>query len=259
MTDSNSAKTVKLGTTELLFRAAQKMDLRPEWVSPGDMFAVTIDGKEQYISLAKSPLNSHASAGLAKDKYLTRCILERNNIANIPFSRPQSPETAEQFLAEHKKIVAKPVFGSGSRDIHIITSASQIRALDIKNYILEKYITGQELRYLVLNGHVVGVHLSKYGTSVSESRALERISYPENVWDETLINLSLRVADILGLGFATVDYLVEESGQANILEVNTTPGLKWFHAPSSGPTVDVAAKFLKTLYQPSKEAALCTP
>lgn len=255
--DIDIATTPKLGTSELLFRAAQQMGLQPDWVQSGEMFAVELDGKEHYINLAKSSLNSHASAGLAKDKYLTRRILERNNIDNIPFLRPETFEAAEQFLSEHKKIIAKPVTGSGSRDIHIVTRASQIRALDIKEYILEKYIVGQEFRYLILNDSVIGVHRSEYGTSVAASRPLERISYPKDEWDEKLILSSLQVARILGLKFAAVDYLVDPFGHAYILEVNTTPGLKWFHAPSSGPVVDVAGQFLQAICRPGKDAVAC--
>jgi hypothetical protein len=31
--------------------------------------------------------------------------------------------------------------------------------------------------------------------------------------------------------------------------VNTMPGLKWFHAPSSGPVVDVARLFLESVIE----------
>lgn len=230
------------------------MGLQPDWVTSGGMFAVTIDGNEHYINFARSPLNSHTSASLAKNKYLTRRILERHNIDNIPFARPQKHADAESFLLLHQKIVAKPVAGSGARNIHIITTTDQLRDLELKKYIFEKYITGWEVRYLILDGVVIGVHRSEYGASVAASRPLQRISYPPTAWNQELVSSSLRIASILDLNFAAVDYLVETSGHAYVLEVNSAPGLKWFHAPTQGPAVDVAGQFLETIRQLKKVA-----
>lgn len=224
------------------------MGLEPSWVTPNGLFAVLVDGRERYVNLARSPLNSHTGTSLARDKYLTRRILERHGLQNIPFACPQSQVEAALFLREHKKVVAKPIAGSGAHDIHIVTTASQLQALNITKYILEKYIAGEELRYLVLNGAVIGVHRSDYGTSVQEDRPLERISYDSSVWDPLLVSSSVQVARILDLKFAAVDYLIDPSGRAYILEVNTTPGLKWFHAPTSGPVIDVARQFLEAIF-----------
>lgn len=237
----------KTGTAELLFGRAHQMGLQPSWIIPDGLFAITRGSAEQYINLACSPLNSQAGASLAKDKYLTRLVLERHRLPNIPFILPQTMQQATHFLRTHKKIIAKPVCGAGAHDIHIVTRPSQLMSLAITDYILEQYVAGKEMRYLVLNGEIIGVHQSDYGTSVEETRPLARISYPKTTWDDDLMRMSLRVARILGLKFAAVDYLIDAKGQAHILEVNTTPGLKWFHAPTSGPVVDVARLFLEAI------------
>lgn len=241
--------TQKVGTTQLLFQAAQAMGLNPSWITREGLFAVVANGREQYVNFARSPLNSHTAASLAKNKYLTRRILERHGMQNIPFTCPKTIADAHAFLREHGKIIAKPISGSGARDIHIVTTPTQLQALDITKYILEKYVAGQELRYLVLNDSVIGVHRSDYGVSVDKDRPLKRISYPSSQWDENLTTSSLQVARILDLKFAAVDYLIGADGQAYILEVNTTPGLKWFHAPTSGPAIDVAQQFLAATFQ----------
>lgn len=246
----------RLGTAELLFQSAQKMGLQPSWVTPKGLFAVLIDGQEQYVNFARSPLNSHANASLASNKHLTRQILERHRMPNIPFLSPKLQAEAELFLSKHDKIVAKPTKGSGSCDIHIITSASQLQGLDITEYILEKYIAGQELRYLVLNGAVIGVHRADYGTSVQKDRPLQRISYHSSAWDQTLVSLAIQITHVLGLKFAAVDYLVDSSGNAYILEVNTAPGLKWFHGPTSGPAVDVAHQLLQATFSTHQKTNL---
>lgn len=251
----------RLSTAELLFRCAQQMDLAPAWVLPLSMFAITVGGRERYINLARSPLNSEASAALAKNKYVTRRILERHNMQNIPFILPRTQVEAELFLGQHGKIVAKPVAGAGAQDIHIITTNDQLGMLSIGSHILEKYIEGEELRYLLLNGSVIGVHRSDYGVSVAQDRALLRISYRRALWSKTLLESSLRIANILDLRFAAVDYIIDPSGRAYILEVNTMPGLKWFHAPSSGPVVDVARLFLESIVDDAgeREGAIFTP
>lgn len=235
------------GTAELLFVCAQQMGLKPVWIKTFNTFVITVDGQERYISLARSPLNSDTSVGLVKDKYITRCILERHNMQNIPFALPSTQTEAEMFLRQHKKIIAKPVTGAGARDIHVVTTSSYLKTLNVAEYILEKYISGKELRYLLLNGKVIGVHRSDYGTSVAADRSLQRISYPEVSWEPALIESSLRVASIFNLTFAAVDYLVDTSGRSYVLEINTMPGLKWFHTPSSGPIVDVARLFLQSV------------
>lgn len=249
----------KLGTAELLFRCAYKMGLQPAWVTPGDLFAITVGGQERYINLACSPLNSALSDSLAKNKHLTRRILERHNMQNIPFALPQTQAEAAAFLGQYHKIIAKPVRGAGAHDIHVVTSPAQLATLKITDYILEQYIAGKEMRYLLLNGKVIGVHRSEYGTSVKEDRPLQRISYPKVLWSPVLVRSSLRLANILNLAFAAVDYLVTPSGRIYILEVNTIPGLKWFHAPTTGPKVDVARLFLEAMVDDLEPKDLLSP
>ena len=239
----------ELGTDELLFRCAQQMGLCPVRLAPRNVFAVTIDGQERYINLARSPLNSATSVALAKNKYVTRCILERHGLPNIPFKLTESLADAISFLNEHRIIIAKPVSGSGARDIRIITKQAQLAEFHIRNYILEKYIPGKELRCLLINGKVIGVHQSEYGASVAEDRQLKRISYMQDNWDETIILMSQTVANILNLGFVAVDFMIDDLGRIYVLEVNTLPGLKWFHAPTSGPIVDVARLFLESVVE----------
>lgn len=175
--------------------------------------------------------------------------MQRHGLPNIPFTRVRTYDDALAFLAHHGKIIAKPTKGSGSNDIHIITSASQLKTLSLPKYILEKYIAGTEMRYLVLNDAVIAVHRSEYGTSVDKDRELQRISYPQNEWNQTLVDSSLQIAKILGLKFTAIDYMIDESGRTYVLEANSTPGLKWFHAPTSGPIVNVARLFLEALVE----------
>jgi D-alanine-D-alanine ligase len=194
-----------------------------------------------------STLNSQVDSALVRNKFHTRLILERFKLPNIPYERLTTLEQAERFLQKHKTIIVKPTNGYGAQDINIVTDVRQIAVLNLKEYIFEKYVTGKEMRYLILNGKVIAVHQSEYGTSVAADRDLERLSFAQSEWDEELTNLALRVAQIFRLKFAAVDFLIDKGGKPYVLEVNTSPGLKWFHSPSSGPSVDVATMFLEAM------------
>jgi glutathione synthase/RimK-type ligase-like ATP-grasp enzyme len=235
----------RLGTVALLFQSAQRLGLRPEWITPDGLFVIKTLAGEHYISNGRSSLNSHVSMSLAQNKYQTRQVLDRHNLPNIAYTRVGSLAEAEAFLRLHDVIIAKPVRGSGSRDIHIVRQIAQLRDLNLIDYILERYTPGRELRYLILQNEVIGVHESSYGDSVAADRELERISYDIADWDPLLVATARKTLRVLGLSFGAVDFMIDASGQAYILEVNSCPGFKWFHAPSSGPPVDVATKFLK--------------
>lgn len=240
---------IKLGTSQLLFRSAHAKGLTPAWLTARkQVFSVQTRIGEQYV-YGIGGLNTQSSSKMAKHKYVTRLILKRGGFSNIPFTRVDSLEGAESFLDTHGTIVVKPLEGAGSVDIHIVHDANQLKDLDLKKYILEKYIRGREERYLVLNGQVIGVHESRYGESVDPNRDLERISYDQSSWNEDLVNGAVEIAASLGLAMAAVDYLIDESGNHFVLEVNSAPGLKWFHAPTTGPSVDVAGLFLDAILQ----------
>lgn len=236
----------KLSTTDLLFTSAKRMGLKPKFLTK-NLFTITTIHGQRYIHFSKSGLNTHIGSSLSTNKYLTRVILREHRLVNIPFTLANSYRVAAAFLSKHKIIVAKPIRGMGAKDIHIISTTEHLSGLNYKEYIFEQYIVGREIRYLVLNNKVIAVHESSYGTSVDEHRPLKRISYLEDEWDPELVQMSLKIANIMRLRFAAVDYLVNEEGEAKILEVNNAPGLKWFHSPSSGPPVDVAQKLLQAL------------
>ena len=234
----------KLGSAELLFKAASEMGLRPSWLKQGSIFAIPTPNGERYINYSISSMNSQLSSSMVGNKNAARLVLARRGFPTMAHLTPINHAEAQAFLAKYKKIVVKPISGSNSHDVHIVETPGPLAAFNIRNYILEEYAPGKELRYLILNHKVIGVHESQYGESVAEDRDLKRISYARTDWDPALVALSLKVAKVFGLRFAAVDYIISPDGQARILEVNSSPGMKWFHAPSSGPTVNVAGLFL---------------
>ena len=242
--------TKKLGSAELLFKAASNMGLNPSWLKQDSIFAIPTRYGERYINYSISSINSQLSSSMVGNKNAARLVLARQGLPTMAHLTPANHTEAQAFLAEYKKIVVKPLKGSNSRDVHIVDSPEQLTPFDVQHYIFEEYAPGKEVRYLLLNNHVIGVHESQYGESVAEDRDLKRISYDRTDWDPELVALSLKVARIFGLRFAAVDYIISQDGRARILEVNSSPGMKWFHAPTSGPTLDVARLFLIAMLEP---------
>ncbi len=252
MTTNNSVSTI-----DILFARSEQMGLQPTWVLQGRLFAMRTEDGEQYVDAAS--MNPQTSGGLTKNKLLTRLIMERHNLPNIPYLNPKNRAEASRFLAEHGKIIVKPLKGTDSFDVHIVESEDQLDGKELTEYILEKYIAGREIRFLVLGGRVIGVHRSDYGVSVEQTRDLARISFPQTDWDQSLVDMSLRIARILNLQYAGVDYLIDSDGTIHVLEVNCAPGMKWFHAPTSGPAVDVAGLFLESVLGGQRAEKLLTP
>lgn len=192
-------------------------------------------------------LNSVASAMQVQDKYLTRVILERHNLPNIPYALPRNRDEAEAFLAKHGDIIVKPKNGWGSHNISRISNVSELEDIAYPKFIFEKYIPGKEMRYLVLDQKVIAVHHSSYGESVEVDRELQRISYEPQEWNDEKCAMALKIATIFDLHLTAVDFMVLPDGSYTVLEVNSSPGFKWFHAPSSGPAVNVAMAFLQAV------------
>lgn len=249
----------RLGSSELLYNCAARMGLRPTWMRPRALLAIATPQGERYLCGATGSLNSQISRTLARNKLYARMVLERHLLPNIAYLKPTDLASAEQFLATHAKIIVKPLKGTNSRDVHIVDSPTQLTGMNVSDYILEKYIAGKELRYLVLNDEVIAVHESQYGTSVAETRDLKRVSYPQSAWDTGLVSLSLQAASALGLRYAAVDFLIDSQGRAHILEVNSSPGMKWFHAPTSGPAVDLARLYLEATLDDIDSSSLADP
>lgn len=235
----------KLYAPELLYMAAQDMGLQPEWLDYQKIFVAQTPHGELFFDHAQSHLNSHLAIIQSRDKYFTRLILERNSLPNIDFALPLNLAEAEVFFAIHRDIIAKPKRGMGSHDIHHITDRHELSELKYPKYIFEKYTPGREMRYLVLRGKVIAVQESVYGDSVAYDRQLERHSFAPESWDPALQAMAIQIAHIFGLGLAAVDFMIDATGRAWVLEVNNSPGLKWFHAPTSGPAVDVARQLLE--------------
>jgi glutathione synthase/RimK-type ligase-like ATP-grasp enzyme len=230
---------------DLLISTAESMGLRPKRVNNLGLISVEIEGKKRFLFHKVSNPNNPMASMLSENKFVTRIIFEQNDLPNIPYCLPVDQNEAKTFLAEHGKIIAKPVRGKHSEDIHLITQPSEIEELNISGYILEKFIKGQETRFLVVSGVVEAVHLKVYESDINNPDTVKRISLETDAWDDSLVRVATRAAEAIGLCFTAVDFLVTEDNGAYLLEINSAPGLDRFQTPDEGPPIDVMKLYLE--------------
>lgn len=234
-------------TAPLLFETAQAMGLQPKWLTDYGLFSIQANNKTHYVLYAASNKNSQLARNLAVDKHATRTILGTVGIPNIPFWQPLKLEEVVSFWREHGKIIAKPLKGSGSRDVLLIQTEEDCTQVPLETSIIEKFIAGQQWRYLVWGGKVIAVHTKHHEGEITVAEDIYRISRPESEWDAQLIELSLKAAKTLGLHVAAVDFIVDSENNPHLLEVNSAPGLWHFQYPAEGPAIDAARIFLEDI------------
>lgn len=238
-------------SSEVLFKSAQDLGLNPKLLTDYGLFEVQYKGLPVYFFNGTSYLNNALSSYLAKNKHITRVVLGKNNLPNIPYLLPKDNDEAKEFLKEQGKIMIKPTHGDNSIGVMQISSAEELDGLDLSDSIIEKFISGEEYRTLVLNGEVIALHKYIHDFKVGGVR---RISFEEKDWDKELIEIAIKAAKALGLNFASVDFIKDPEGNLLILEINSSTGLWRFHEPDEGPAVDVSEKLINaTLEKFSKE------
>lgn len=239
-------------SAELLFREAEQLNLKPQWLTDYGLFSIEVAGQPDYIFYSTSFLNRHIHSYLAKNKHATRTILGNHGFLNIPFALPQSFAEANAFLDEHKLIIAKPTLGSHSQNVHLIDSTDQLQRINLSENILEKFIKGKEYRCLFLKGAVIAVHHKQYDTPINDLTKLKRISFEKADWDVDMVKTTLKVAETLHLQLGCVDFMVDTTGKQFILEVNSSPGISRFHTPAQGPGINFARMLLEAVVEEMK-------
>lgn len=232
-------------TISLIFSSAKELGLEPEVLTDYGLIAINPNGQERYVFYGTSVLNSQLASHLATNKHATRIILERHNLPNIPYCLPASESESLKFLKKHGKIIAKPTMGRRSRGIRLIEHPVDFKKVNLRTHILEKYIEGHQMRYLVLQNEVIGVHQKVYRAAISRPKQTKRISYAKSKWDKEMVRLSLLAVRALGLNFAAVDFMIDDKARVYILEINQSPSLLRFNFPDEGPPVDLVKILLE--------------
>jgi glutathione synthase/RimK-type ligase-like ATP-grasp enzyme len=231
---------------DLLLSTATSMGLKPQQLTDYGLVSLEIHNTQRFVFHLASNPNSVMASLLSRNKHASRVALEKHGLPNIPFLLPTSNTDAKAFLTEHGRIIVKPIKGEKSQHIHLVQTPEEIDALDLKDCILEKFIKGQEVRFLVAEGEVKAVHHKMHeGEDINNPDTVKRVSIERENWNQALADLAVKGAEALGLIFTAVDFLVTDTDEAFVLEVNSAPGIQRFQEPDEGPAIDAMRMYLE--------------
>lgn len=157
-------------STQLLLKAAIKRGVRFDILDRKENFIRLFNKeKEEYVVQAtKTSLDNYASVLIMENKVVTKKILNRHHIRTPEGKEYSDPmhALADFGLFEHHSIVIKPKstnFGLGITILkHPFKREDFETALEIaydhdNTLLVEKFVSGREFRFLVINKEVVGV------------------------------------------------------------------------------------------------------
>ncbi|MDY6854347.1 MAG: D-alanine--D-alanine ligase [Thermodesulfobacteriota bacterium] len=203
----------------------------------------TIQGMLEIMGIPYTGSGVLASA-LAMNKWMTKKILM--------FHRLQTPEfqfcEAENYLKDRPgediemgyPLVVKPVSEGSTLGISIVKNKRQLSKAKKEAFrfndqiIIEEFIDGLEITVGILNGAPLPVIeiIPKSGFYDYESKytsGMTEYIFPARLANEQLSevkNAALKAYTALGChGAARVDMILDAKGNANILEINTVPGM----------------------------------
>lgn len=173
------------------------------------------------------------TALLAEDKKATKNVFRSSGIGTV---EDFTYEEAVEEVEDGEEIVVKPRFNSSNGDgIETVSSTSELeeyeKAISSGEYLAEEMIehgegsTNSDMRMIVtgedvirkqrVDGDGIANNLSN-GGSYAEA---DPMSYQE-------LQLSAKASEIMGNGFYSIDYIREDDGSVNVMEINSTSGTK---------------------------------
>lgn len=131
-------------------------------------FRLTLGGRSVVCRESLTDQTSAIALSRCDDKELTRSIMDSAGLKTPAQQIAGNPEADEAFLKQHLHIVVKPARGEQGRGIAVdITSREDMEAAIVEarkedeTVLLEKFVEGQDLRIIVINGEVVAAAIRK--------------------------------------------------------------------------------------------------
>lgn len=131
------------------------------------MFLTRADGTRAYIYKSSTPLNGHSSRIISNNKRQTVTFLKKAGIPTTEQIRVKTIEELTAAFAVDPQIVVKPPNAKGGSGITILPSQTELEGAfraaqrHSNDILVEKFIPGQNFRFLVLQGQVLSVILRK--------------------------------------------------------------------------------------------------
>lgn len=244
-------KNFDLLSSQILFNEAKKLGLDPKWEADYGLFSVSFNhsSKREFFFHSNLNLNGELSRILVKNKHFTRIILEKNGFENIPYLLPNSLNQLKEFFEQHQPLICKPLLGQKSKRVYLIKTVERLKKCSLKMNFFEKYIDGEECRYLILQNQVIAVQRKQLSPTKKHPWNLRYIGIEQSHWDNELVEKSLRIAKIFNLRWVAVDFILDVNEKAWVLEVNSSPGIVKIHNPDEGIKVNAAELIWKVLIE----------
>lgn len=128
----------------------------------GGLFKLSLGGRAIACRESLSDLTSAVALSRCDDKRLTRRILRRAGLQVTEQISVSDDDQFERFLNEHKRVVVKPARGEMGAAVAVDLRSKEdvenaiIRAREhCDDVIMERYVEGEDLRIIVIDGAVV--------------------------------------------------------------------------------------------------------
>ncbi len=149
---------------EILIKEAARRGISVEPIHPEKgYFRLTLGGRSVTCRESLTDLTSAVAMSCCDDKEMTRHLLTGAGLA-MPAQRRAGVDEKEDraFLRRHGRVVVKPTRGEQGKGVAVdlreweeVSAAIKRAALLSDSVLLEEYVSGQDLRVVVINNEVV--------------------------------------------------------------------------------------------------------
>ncbi len=225
------------------------------------VFSLSLGGRLVSCRESLSDLTSGVAMSCCDDKTLTHRLLARAGLKVPAQETVARDEDALDFLKAHTRIVVKPARGEQGRGVFVdLTSKKKVlaavkQACAVSDQVLvEEYVTGRDLRIIVIGGEVVAAAIRKPAAIVGDGvyTIIELIDKQSRrraaaTRGESMIPFDEETERaVLGAGYQLLDVLPADTE----LEVRKTANLH-----TGGTMQDVTGELHPKLAQAACEAA----
>ncbi len=143
--------------------------------SKANLFSLSLGGRSINCRESLSDLTSAVALSRCDDKSLTRRLLAKGDISLPDQTIITRDRDAIKFLNRHQRVVVKPARGEQGRGVfvdlrrrrHVISAIEQARKL-CDTVLIEEYVTGQDLRIIVIGSEVVAAAIREPATILGD-------------------------------------------------------------------------------------------
>ncbi len=145
--------------------------------SEAGLFRLSYGGRAVVCRESLSEMTSAVALSRCDDKALTRRILAKAGLRVPEQLRLTSPSEASSFLERHGHVVVKPARGEQGRGVFVdLTTEDEVtRAITLAQQVcdqvlVEEFVTGDDLRIIVINSEVVAAAIRKPATVIGDGK-----------------------------------------------------------------------------------------